>query len=302
MSASAPPCCAYNPVAVLISGQSGFELDLTGSSLVVDPGIALSSAIHFDRDYDFRMRGGLIEGSRLSLAQSAENVAIALSNVRGGIVQDVTIGPGFEANGAAFAGDWLADTSIQDVRVDDAGQCMDFSFVYNLRVAHLRATGGGGGMDSRAGEKCFSLVRDTVNSGNNRTGIPFSKSSNVRIAESTMSNFDTDVLLSSGSDVRFDDDVFVLPSRSTEVAPTGLLVKLGRGEYDTLDDPPNRVTVSNSIFLAAVAAASGRDIAVELPTRGPSNPLTVLNTISCRAGLLRACVLLEANVNRLTGP
>lgn len=170
------PCCAYDPPAVLVQSLSNFEIDGYGATVEIAPGIALSSALQFDKDSNFTVRGLTIEGTRSGLTAAQENVGIALSSDVGFNIDDVHFSGNFGGSGAPIAGDWLVSGAVSNIHMDAAGHCYDVAYLLNDSFGTTWATGAGtdGGSGSGdIGQTCFSVIVDPLNAANNNTGITF---------------------------------------------------------------------------------------------------------------------------------
>lgn len=196
-----PPCCAYDPTAVRISGLHDFRIKGQDATVVIDDRIALSSAFHFDNDKRWTIQGITIIGSRKGLRQDQENVAIALSNDRNFRILDVRIMAGYYGTGAGIAGNWDTDGLISRTIMRNVGIAGDLSGVKRLVIDDLDATGASqviGGQAVGAGQKGLSFINDLANERTNRIPSGVSRTEDVRIRNSRLSGFQTGIVLRSG--------------------------------------------------------------------------------------------------------
>lgn len=168
-----PPCCAFDNPAVLVQSYTNFEISGYGATIVVDPTIALSSALHFDSDSNFSVGGLTIQGTRSGLSSGQENVGLTVSSSVNFSVNDIHMTGNFGGGGAGLAGDWMVDGTFNNIRMDSVGQCFDFAYLLHVNIVQVVAYGADSTQSGAEGIKCMSFIQDPLNAATNNTGVTF---------------------------------------------------------------------------------------------------------------------------------
>jgi len=222
-STEKPPCCAYDPEAVLYSKMSNFLITGYGATLIADDSIALSGLLRVDQSKNFAIRGLSFRGSRKGLAPEKENGALGLTSVANFNVSDIQIGHGFEGNGDGIGGDWWVNGTIDNVSMDGVGHCHDVAYLQHVVFRHLRCRGQG--PDGGSGMTGISFIEDPPNQKQNHTGVRIDSTNDVSIVDSKITNFDTAALVSTGHHYSFSNNTWYDNRGSSRVLGIGILIK-----------------------------------------------------------------------------
>jgi hypothetical protein len=208
------PCCAYDPVAVLVNSKENFSIIGERASIVVGDEIALSSAFHFEGSKGWTISGLVIRGNRHGLTRDQENVGIAISNNTDFNISDIHFASGLAGNGAGFAGNWNMNGTIENIVMDNVAICTDFASAKNILIKEVVALGSSALSDNeagRVGHTCFSFIRDAENLFSNRTSNIINGNNHIIIENSTARNFSTSVFIEDGKFLSIKNNIFSSP-------------------------------------------------------------------------------------------
>lgn len=284
-STQIPPCCAFDNTAVLVQGISNFEISGYGATVVIAHSIAFSSAFHFDRDSNFRVRGLTVRGNREELSASQENAAFALSSDVNFALQDLHITGNFGGNGTGIAGDWLVNGLVSDIALDAVGQCFDAAFLKNVRLQNLRARGAdttGAFGSGHVGSKCISVINDIPNSGTNHTNVAFQSTDQVSIRGVKATNFGTGAYLASGTHYLFNGNHWYNNPGAPGSHGIGLLVSYRNGGVATsVGVPVGQVTIDGDTFSNNGLGSSGWGILLDSSSIANGDQIRGIRVTNC---------------------
>lgn len=261
------PCCANDAAAVLVQSKTNFQVIGYGATIVVDNGIALSTAFHFDQDSNYSVEGLTIQGTRSGLSGGQENVGITSTSDVNFTYRDIHFTGNFGGVGAALAADWLVNGSFSNILIDKAGQCADFAFLQNVSFQTIRATGAdtnGNTGANQTGMKCLSVIVDGLNSATNNTGVSFTATNYVSITDVSASNFNVGAYLSTGTGYSFAADHWIANVGTSSTPGYGIqLDYIASGSFASTGAPVGNVVVNGDTFTGngnATAGAAGLGI------------------------------------------
>ena len=272
-STQTAPCCAFDRPAVLVEGQSNFELNGHDAIIKIADSIAFSSAFHFDQGKHFAVRGLTIEGNRTGLSAKQENAGITVSGGVDFTIEDIHFAGNFGGVGAAVAGDWLVDGTFRQLRMDAVGHCFDLAYLKHVRIEGVRAQGtdqNGHHGPGQVGQTCFSVIVDPPNAANNKTGVPFRETDGVQVSHLEESNFDTGGLIETGTHYTFSGNDWHDNPGHGSAAGLGLFIRYNPATSPGA--PPSDISIADH-FAHNGASAAGYGVLIS--SAGISNDDTI---------------------------
>lgn len=174
-----------------------------------------SGFIHLDVVKNFEVFGFSLTGSNTGTSPTAVNTGIILSSCYKGKVHDIEMLGDFSGTNSTFAGNYVIDVEIENIKGDDIGLGFDFAAIQDVSVDGAKYTGsdGAGGK----GDRGFSGIWDGVVQGtpgaDNFTGITFDNletidgtpgfqnSSRIRVGKNcSFRNFNSGIAVATGRD------------------------------------------------------------------------------------------------------
>lgn len=235
-----------------MQSQNNFEIEGYGATIKIANSIASptpTSAFHFDQDTNFSIKGLTIEGNRTGLNATQENTAFGLSSVQNFVIKDIHYTGNYGGAGAAIAGDWWINGTIENQTLDAGGQCLDVAYIQNVRFNGFKATGAdnnGNTSPTSHGLKCFSVILDPPNASNNKTGVStLTETNGVTVTGFDVSNFDTGAYITTGKNYNFSGNVWH-DNQGSGTTSKGLGMYILNNSAVSQGSPPSYITISDA--------------------------------------------------------
>ena len=270
-STVSPPCCAMDPTAVLVTGQSNFAVTGQGAvTIFADPSIPHTSLFHFDQDKRFSVAGLTLRGDRTGLRPTQENVGIALTSDTDFSIQGLTVDGGFGGEGTGIAGDWLVRAKFRNLTFNGVGQCFDVAFLKSVSIDNLVGRGADAAGGQGGGAKCVSVVNDLPNAATNHSGVAFSATNGVRVRGADVSGFAVGAYLASGTNFNFSGNFWHDNAMAGGKGIGVFVQRIASGPFASAAAPPSGITITGDRFVNNTGAAGECDVLIGVP--GVSDP------------------------------
>lgn len=186
----------------------GVTLQMSGTGCTTLPAgygnnCAAAEVVMFDNIHNLQVTGtptlnGINSGP---IGPATELCALAMFNL-----VDFNIGAinftNFGGIGAATCGDWLVHGHVADIYAPQVNRLADMAFLNDVIFDHWYGRSANtSGVFAPQGIG-FSVIYDTANNGQNKTGISFTSTTNWTIANSDASGFNTCASISEGNFIR----------------------------------------------------------------------------------------------------
>jgi hypothetical protein len=255
------PYPALNPPLIYILNRDNIEIKAYGATFVVDDAVAYSSAIHVDRCSDFTFKGGVIQGSRFGMTDGQENGGLTLTNIVRANFRDITFSTGWEGLGAPFVGNWIVDTTFDNITMQTCGIGFDIAHLKNVRLNAISAYGLGHS-GTGPGEKFFSCIVDPPNAGTNYTGLDLAMSRNISITNCFATNLKTGAAIATGAGYTLSGNTWTKMLPPTGGYGIGVFIYYQTGTFTSEGYPANDISIVGDRFIENGDPATGNGAGV----------------------------------------
>jgi hypothetical protein len=275
---------AFNDACVRIHDRNNVSIIADNAQFLADNTHNRSSIFSVETVNNFHWRGGEFIGNRTGLDPSLVNSAFALNSLVNFSIENVNLTGNWGGVSDFSYGDWLVNGYINNISIEKAGQCVDFSFLKGVTLSNFRAKGADASGNQGSGQiglKCLSIVNDVPLLAENHTGqtFPNTSSDGVMILNNDVSNFGVGVYITSGQHYTITGNyLHDNPGTAAVAGGFGLFVGyVNGGSFTSVGKPPGNVISHGNIYANNGVNAPTLSSAVRISTSSIANGDIVSN-------------------------